>query len=355
MICNVLSTLLLVSITLATKTSSAPFTQCIGDGECNEGQYCHFRPGVPVGLCQECKDCQRYYYRHSGTRNTCAKNSNYCGECLDGYFDVLTSDGSKAERCTRHHNRIRTTQSGLSKSESSSDPSTNKLVMIIGLLSVAVAFLVAVSCIVYLLHVQNKCFWNDDDDKNDSLDEIQTEEGQSDELLNNNNCLVQDDNRVIQDPPMMVVATCEAGKPNKAGCWQVPSYLRATLLRDVQDVNATAGDDQPLNHDSGYPTTTANSRDDLNALNGTLNTVNTRSLERRLSNRLSTAVQAANTTVATQNPGLNSEDSQSDPSSGSGTPDPSSYSRSGSRQEETHFWVDMISVRRSHKVSESFH
>ena len=133
--------------------------------------------------------------------------------------------------------------------------------------------------------------------------------------------------------------------------------MRATLLRDVQDVNATAGDDQPLNHDSGYPTTTANSRDDLNALNGTLNTatVNTRSLERRLSNRLSTAVQAANTTVATQNPGLNSEDSQSDPSSGSGTPDPSSYSRSGSRQEETHFWVDMISVRRSHKVSESFH
>ena len=131
--------------------------------------------------------------------------------------------------------------------------------------------------------------------------------------------------------------------------------MRATLLRDVQDVNVTAGDDQPLTHDSGSPTTTANSRDDLNALNGTLNTVNTRSLERRLSNRLSTAVQAANTTVATQNPGLNSEDSQSDPSSGSGTPDPSSYSRSGSRQEETHFWVDMISVRRSHKVSESFH
>ena len=190
MICNVLSTLLLVSITLATKTSSAPvsqdnsklgklttrvtkslisqFTQCIGDGECNEGQYCHFRPGVPVGLCQECKDCQRYYYRNSGTRNTCAKNSNYCGECLDGYFDVLTSDGSKAERCTRHHDRIQTTPSGLSKPESGPDPSTNKLVMIIGLLSVAVAFLVAVSCIVYLLHVQNKCFWNDDDDKNDS-------------------------------------------------------------------------------------------------------------------------------------------------------------------------------------------
>ena len=248
MICNVLSTLLLVSITLATKTSSAPvsqdnsklgklttrvtkslisqFIQCIGDGECNEGQYCHFRPGVPVGLCQECKDCQRYYYRNSGTRNTCAKNSNYCGECLDGYFDVLTSDGSKAERCTRHHDRIQTTPSGLSKPESGPDPSTNKLVMIIGLLSVAVAFLVAVSCIVYLLHVQNKCFWNDDDDKNESLDEIQTEEGQSDELLNNNNCLVQDDNRVIQDPPMMVVATCEAGKPNKAGCWQVPVRIR---------------------------------------------------------------------------------------------------------------------------------
>ena len=245
---GIITTLLLVSVTLATKTTSAPvshtnsnlgksarvtnsfisqFTQCIGDGDCNEGQYCHFRPGVPFGLCQECKDCQQFYYRKPN-RNSCAKNSNYCGECLDGYFDELTSDGSKAERCTRnfgtrHYDHTQTTPSGPSRPESS--PDILDTVVIIGSVSVAVAFLVLVSCVVYLFHVQKRCFWNDDDGKNDSLDEIQTEEG----LLNNNNCLVQvpnngddDDNRIIQDPPMMVVATCETGKPNKAGCWQVP-------------------------------------------------------------------------------------------------------------------------------------
>ena len=86
----------------------------------------------------------------------------------------------------------------------------------------AVAVLILVGCIVYCQHVQNKCCWNDDEDKHDSL-----EEGQTDELLTNNNFLVQpqvpeNDNRVIQDPPVMVVATCETGKANKAGCFQVP-------------------------------------------------------------------------------------------------------------------------------------
>ena len=133
-------------------------------------------------------------------------------------------------------------------------------------------------------------------------------------------------------------------------------YLRATLLQDVQDVTARPARDQL---DSGYPTTTSNSRDDLNAMPNDdaspLNAVNTRSLERRLSNRLSTIpAQAVN--AVHQNPDPNAEDSQSD-ASGPGTPTGSSgfQSRSGSRQEETHFWVDMISVRRSHKVSESFH
>ena len=79
--------------------------------------------------------------------------------------------------------------------------------------------------------------------------------------------------------------------------------------------------------------------------------MNSRSLERRVSNRLST-IQSVRSYVP--DPDQGPEDPDNDPS-GPGTPTgQGAFSRSGSRQEETHVWLDVLSLRRSHIVTESY-
>ena len=125
-------------------------------------------------------------------------------------------------------------------------------------------------------------------------------------------------------------------------------YLRATLLENENGATLAQAPEQPLFTDSGYPgtpATLATSNENLNALPVDLS----RSLERRISNRLS------NQSVRISNHNLPGPE---DPDNGPSGPDmptgPNAYSRSGSRQEETHVWLDVLSLRKSHYISEKY-
>ena len=69
---------------------------CLDDGDCLQGQFCHFKLGT--SYCKACISCSDYRRQESG-RSTCHKNWKECGKCQPGYWEEPLTGGRVRDRC----------------------------------------------------------------------------------------------------------------------------------------------------------------------------------------------------------------------------------------------------------------
>ena len=73
--------------------------QCDEDWECGEGFYCS------SNFCETCVPCEKVFYRQSPS-SSCAKSVSNCGDCLNGYTELIIWVISSINKLFFHLNRF---------------------------------------------------------------------------------------------------------------------------------------------------------------------------------------------------------------------------------------------------------